>query len=716
MKEYKTEQIRNIALAGHGASGKTSLAEAFLFSMGEVNRIGNIEAGTTVSDYNPDEIERQISISSSILHGDWKDCKINILDTPGYSDFVGEVLGAIQVVDTVILVMQALSGIEVGTEQGWRFARDNGVPRIFVVNKLDKEHANYENTLKSVKNRYGAGVVAAQFPVDEGKPGYNSIVDIVLMKKITFATDRSGKMTLEDIPSDLQSVAEELREKLIEAVAESDDELLEYYLENGELTTDQFEKGFRKSIADQNLFPVFCTSSINNIGIQRLLDVISDYLPNPLETGTIKGLESSDGKEIKQKIDSNGPVISYILKTISEQHLGELSFFKVFSGQIKNGIDLLNVSNNVVERIGQVYFMNGKTRNETGYVVAGDIGAVVKLKSTHTGNTLCEKGQHFIISPIKLPKPVMLVAVIPKSRSDEEKISVGLNRLHEEDPSFTIKHDAELSQLVVSGQGELHLDIIIKRLKDKFGVEVKTEQPKVPYRESIRGKTTIKYRHKKQSGGAGQFGEVKFFIQPYNEKHPLTIPSDYTIRGEDLDELPWGGKLHFINGIVGGVIDARFIQAVKKGILEMMQNGIISGCPVRDVQVILYDGMMHSVDSNEAAFKTAGRMAFKNGFLEANPVLYEPIYDVVIHVPEDYMGDVMGDLSSRRGKIQGIDSDGSFQVIRAKVPLAELYRYSTKIRSMTAGRGIHEQDFSHYEETPKEIAQKIVEAAKEENK
>jgi elongation factor G len=720
VKDYTSDQIRNITLIGHGDAGKTSIAEAMAFSMGIVNRMGTVAAGNTISDYNADEIERKISISSSVISGEWDRHKINVIDVPGYSDFIGESRGAVRVAETVVLVMQALSGVEVGLENGWRSAEENKIPRIFVINKLDREHADFNQALTAAQERYGRGVVAAQFPVDQAEAGFHTIIDVILMKQLTFATDSSGKMTEADIPDAHKAHANELREKLVEAVAESDDTLLEAFLENGELTAEQFAVGLKAGINNRTLFPVFCVAATTNIGIYRLLDAICKYLPAPQELKEVVGNKLTKAQEeVRRPITSSGPNTVLVFKTVSEPHVGELSFIKVFTGTVSSGMDLLNATTNSMERIGTLFAMNGKSRQEVSQVVAGDIGAVVKLKSTHTGDTLCDKNDPILLPPLTFPKPSINVALIPKSRADEEKISEGLNRLREEDPSFKIIHDAELSQMILSGQGELHVNIIVKRLKDKYGVEANTKEPRISYRETIRGKATVKYRHKKQSGGAGQFAEVSIMMQPYREDAPLPIPSEYTKRGEDIDELPWGGKLSFVNCIIGGVIDGRFIPAVKKGIMEMMQQGVVAGCPIRDVQIILFDGMMHAVDSNENAFKTAGRMAFKNAFQEAKPVLHEPICNLTVNVPEEYMGDVMGDLSGRRGKILGMEGEGGFQTVKAKVPLAELYRYSTKLRSMTSGRGGHEIEISHYEEVPRDIADKIVEeikAGKEEEK
>ncbi len=714
MKEYGIGQIRNIALVGQGNSGKTTLAEAMALCMGIVNRMGTVDAGNTLSDFTPDESERKISISAAMLNGDWSGTKINIIDVPGYSDFLGECRGALRAADTAVLVMDALSGVEVGIEQGWRTADERKLPAIFVVNKLDKEQSDFNQTVAALQEQYGRGVAAVQFPVGHGQAEFNTVVDLILMKQLSFSTDGSGKVEEKEIPEDQKATADSLREKLMEAVAESDDELLEAYLDKGELTEEQFASGFCTAVSKRGLFPVFCSAAEGNIGTRRLLDAVCRYLPAPDWAKEVVGARPHKDEQVVRQIESAGTPLAFVFKTIAEAHVGELSFFKVYAGSVASGADLLNATTGNTERIGQLFFTNGKNRTETGQVTAGDIGAAVKLKATHTGDTLCDKSDPIKLPAVDFPKPSIHVAIVPKARSDEEKISDGLSRLREEDPSFTITHDSEMSQMIISGQGELHLALIVKRLKDKFGVEVDTKEPRIPYRETIKSKTRVMYRHKKQTGGAGQFGEVHFFIQPYNAERPPAVPSEFTVRGEELEELPWGGKLSFINCIVGGAIDARFIPAVKKGILEMMHGGVVAGYPVRDVQVILHDGKMHSVDSNENAFKTAGRMAFRNGVLEAKPVMFEPIADVEVHVPEEFMGDVMGDLSSRRGKILGMESEGKFQKVKARVPLAEMHRYSTKLRSMTSGRGFHEMTVSNYEELPRELADKLIEEAKKE--
>ncbi len=686
MKVFQTDHIRNVGLGGHGGSGKTILFESLLYNLKEINRIGSVEQGSTVSDYNPDEIERQISISASLGHGVWKDHKINIIDTPGYSDFFGEVVGAMRVVDTMFVVVSAASGVEVGTEQVWAEAAKQNVPRFIVINKLDRENLDFDNVVEGLVESFGHQVVLAQFPVETG-PNFDSIIDLFRMKMLKFAKDGSGNYTEEDIPADLQEKANDLHLKLVEAVAESDDTLMEKYFEAGELSEDEFKSGLKKAVAADAIFPIFCTSALNNIGVKRLLDIIVNFVPAPNERGEVK---TEDGKSIK--VDPNGPTAALIFKTVSEQHMGELSFFKVFSGTLRTGQDVINMRDGHPERIGQIFVLNGKNKKSVDEVPAGDIGAVVKLKATHTGDTLCEKGANIKFPKIEFPEPIIRTAIKPKAKGDEEKISNGLHLLHEEDPTFLYYQDAELHQTIVSGQGELHLQIILKRLHQKFNVEVEEEEPKIPYRETIRKTATAQGKFKKQTGGRGQYGDCHLRLEPME-------------RGQEFE---------FLDEIVGGVIPGKFIPAVEKGVRETMEKGVLAGYPVVDVRVAVYDGSYHTVDSSEMAFKVAAAMAFKKAFMDANPVLLEPVYNIEVRVPDEYMGDVMGDISSRRGRIIGMDRDGRFQVIKAQVPLAELYRYSTALRSLTQGRGIHKRSFSHYEEVPPDIAQKIIEKSKQE--
>lgn len=686
MKAFQTGQIRNIGFGGHGGTGKTTLVEAMLLSLKEITRMGTIEQGSTVSDYNEDEINRQISLNTSLSHGVWHDHKINLIDTPGYSDFYGEVVGSMRVMDTAFIVVSAASGVEVGTELVWHEAEKNSVPRFVVINKLDRENIDFDNVYNGLTETFGHQVVLAQFPVETG-PNFDSIIDLFRMKLLKFSKDGSGNFTEEKIPDNLKEKAEEYHLKLIEAVAESDDTLMEKYFEAGSLSEKEFHEGLKKAVIQNVVFPIFCSAATVNIGVKRLLNVIIDLCPAPDELGDKKTL---DDKTIK--VDSSQPMSALIFKTLSEMHMGELSYFKVISGVLKTGEDVMNTTGDKGERIGQIFILNGKNKKNIDELCAGDIGTVVKLKSTHTGDTLAAKGNKITFPKIDFPEPLIRTAIQPKAKGDEEKISSGLHVLHEEDPTFVYNQEAELRQTIVSGQGELHLAIILQRLKQRFGVEVEEEEPRIPYRETIKRKSEAQGKYKKQSGGRGQYGDCHLKLEP----------------------MPRGEKFEFVNAIVGGVIPGKFIPAVEKGVIEIMSKGVLAGYTVVDVRVTCFDGSYHNVDSSEMAFKVAASMGFKKAFNDAKPILLEPIINLEIRVPDEHMGDVMGDISGKRGKIIGMDSDGRFQVINAQAPLAELYRYSTTLRSITAGRGIHKRSFSHYEEVPPDFAAKIIEQAKKE--
>ncbi|NOZ56977.1 MAG: elongation factor G [Calditrichaeota bacterium] len=691
MKEYGIEDIRNICLVAHGGAGKTSLVEAMLFTSGMIKRLGSVEEGSTVSDYNPDEIERKISIALSFMHCTWEGKKINILDTPGYTDFIGEVVSGLRVADTALILLNAESGIEVGTETVWKLSNDRNLPRILFVNRLDRDRADFDNVVQQLTDRFGNAITPVQFAVNPGED-FDTIVDLVSMRLVTYNRDKSGTFKTADIPSEWQSKANELREKLVEKAAEADDELMEKYFENGDLTDDELREGIKKGLLQGTIYPVLAGSAVNNIGTRHLLDFVARFAPSPAEMPPEEGVRPDSDETVIRKPDVNEPTAALVFKTVSAMHVGDLSFFRVFSGSVKTGSELLNPNRGITERIGQVYQMNGKERHEVGYINAGDIGAVVKLRDTHTGDTLCDKRDPVVLKGIDFPEPAIRVAVEPRSKGDEEKISAGLSSLHEEDPTFTVHYDPELRQTIISGQGELHLEVVVKRLKDKFGVEVDLVEPKIPYRETLKKKAEAQGKYKKQTGGRGQYGDVWLRLEP----------------------LPRGQGFEFVDAIVGGVVPSKYIPAVEKGVREAMEEGVIAGYPVMDVKVTLYDGSYHSVDSSDMAFKIAASMGFKKAFKDAQPVILEPIYDVEVIVPEEYLGDVMGDLSARRGKILGIDSEGPFQVIKAKVPLAELYKYSTTLRSLTQGRGVHRRRFSHYEEVPKDIAEKLIAKAEEE--
>ncbi|HPG38979.1 MAG TPA: elongation factor G [bacterium] len=692
MKEFSPKEIRNIALVSHLSAGKTTLAEAFLFSAGEITRLGTIDEGTTTSDFRSDEIERKISISASLLSFEWKKSKINLIDIPGYLDFFGEVISGVRVSDLAIILLNSVSGVEVGTDFAWDILERNNIPAMLYVNFMDKEHANFDKVVKTAKEAYGNNVIMFQFPVTEGEK-FNSIIDLLKMKKITFNTDLSGKYTQEDIPADLANKAKTLRNELIEKIAESDDALLEKYFEAGELAEDEINIGLKKGLLKRSFFPVFCGVASKNLGPQLMLDFIAEFGPSPADITSVPAFDK-DNKEITIKVDENAPFSALVFKTISEMHVGELSLIKVYSGSIKSGDEVLNTANSTTEKIGQIYTLNGKNRKEIGVLKTGDIGALVKLRNTHTSNTLCDKRNPVKFAEIQFPEPVVEIAVTPKSKGDEDKISSGLHTLHEIDPSFTVRIDPELKQTVVAGQGEMHLTIILKRLKERYTVDVEQKKPKIPYRETITAKADEKYRHKKQSGGAGQFAEVWMRIEP----------------------TPRGSGFEFASAVVGGAISSSFIPSIEKGVQQVLVEGAVAGYKIVDVKAIVYDGKEHPVDSKDIAFQIAGREVFKMCMKSAKPILLEPICNVEIRCPEEYMGDVMGDLSSRRGKITGMEMHGRFQVVKAQVPLAELHNYATTLRSLTQGRATHTRKISHYDPLPKELEAKVVEESQAENK
>lgn len=689
MKEYGPDEIRNIGLVSHQSIGKTTLAEAMLFSAGETTRLGTIDEGTTTSDYRSDEIERKISISMSLLNFEWNKRKFNVLDMPGYADFIGEVKSGLRVTDLAVVLIGAITGVEVGTEIVWDILDEYKTPRLIFINKEDKEHSKFEKAVGDAREAYGNGVVIVQFPANEGE-GFNSLIDLLHMKKIVFAGDSSGKYSSEEIPADLKDKAQELRMALIEKIAESNDALLEKYFEAGELTDAELVTGLRAGIVSRGIYPVLCGAVSKNIGTHLLLDFIGDYGPSPADFPVIA--KGSDSKDVTMEVNEKAHFSALVFKTLSEMHVGELSLVRVYSGGIKSGDEVSNTSGNVTEKIGQIYSLNGKNRKEIGLLKAGDIGALVKLRNTHTGNALAEKKFPVTFPGIIFPEPVVQIAVVPKSKGDEDKISTGLHTLHEIDPSFIVEVDSELKQTVISGQGEQHLAVIINRLRERYGVEVEQKKPKIPYRETILAKADEKYRHKKQSGGAGQFAEVWMRIEP----------------------LPRGTGFEFETQVVGGAISSSFLPSIEKGVRQVLVEGAVAGYKIVDVKAIVYDGKEHPVDSKDIAFQIAGREVFKMGILSARPILLEPIYDVEIKCPEEYMGDIMGDLSSRRGKILGMDVQGRFQTVKAKVPLAELHNYATTLRSLTQGRATHTRRLSHYDPLPKELEAKVVAEAKAE--
>ncbi|HKJ67014.1 MAG TPA: elongation factor G, partial [bacterium] len=624
---------------------------------------------------------------SSLLHAEAMDLKFNILDTPGYSDFVGEVKGALAVVDTALLVVHAVSGIEVGTEITWNFAGDLNRPRIIFVNMLDKEHVNYENVVSQLQNRFGREVFPVQIPINEG-PDLEGVIDLIKMKKLRYDSSKS-RYVEEPIPDALNDRADSMHQELVELVAESDDTLLEKFFEDA-MTEDDLRSGLHTAIVANTLFPVLCGSALMNIGTYRLLEFIGNYTPAPTEMPGVRGKQN--GEEVLIECDSKAPPVAFVFKTVSEMHVGDLSVLKVYQGTLEAGMQLENTSRQERERLGQLFVLNGKKRLEVGKAFAGDIVSAVKLKNTHTNDTLSDGSKNIRLPKIQFPEPVIRSAIKAAAKGDEGKLSTALSTMHEEDPTFRYEVDSELGQTIITGLGELHLENVVSRIKKRFNLDVELEEPRIPYRETITRAVEKQGKFKKQSGGRGQYGDASIRIEP------LT-------RGEGFE---------FEDAVVGGVIPGKFIPSVAKGVRETMEQGIIAGYKVVDLKAIVYDGSHHSVDSSDVAFKVAGSMAFKDAFMDANPILLEPIYDVEVTVPEEYMGDVMGDISGRRGKIQGMDSDGHFQIIRAKIPLANLYKYSTTLRSITAGRGMHKRKFSHYATVPSDIAQEIIERSKRE--
>ena len=702
MNAYDAKHIRNVALVGHQGSGKTMLAETMLHVSGAINRMGSIEEGSTVSDYHPSEKERGMSVFSSLLHVEWKGHKINIIDTPGYPDFMGEVVTAMKVVDTAVFVMNAAEGVQVGTELAWNYGEATKKPSLFVINHLDKSDADFQSLVTQIKERFGHGATVVQIPCGVGS---RTIIDVLLMKQITFP--ENGDPQISEIDEAYRTEAEELHTSLVEDIAENDEELMELYFENGTLSEEEMRQGLHEAMLSRQLFPIFVTSATQRIGTPRLMDFISNVCPSPAE---MPPAEIVDGDPLP--CDPNASPVAFIYRTMAEQHVGDYSFLRVYSGTLEAGMDLVNAQSNSSERLGQLNVLNGNHREPVNKMTAGDLGALVKLKNTHSNDTLRLRGSNVVIQPIEYPTPRYGTAVRPAREGEEDKLAQGMHQLHEEDPSLIIVHDQHLRQIVLQGQGEMHMQIAQYRLKNRFGIDVDFYKPRVAYRETIQANARSSYRHKKQTGGAGQFADISVMVEPLNG--PFEPPTDISVRGEATIETAWGSKVEFIDGIVGGVIDMRrFFGAIQKGVMEATQDGPIAGYPVGDVRVVIYDGGMHSVDSNENAFKTAARMCFRAAFRDASPIMLEPIYDVKVTVPESYVGDVMGDLNTRRGRIQGIEAEGVFQNIIVQVPEAELYRYSTLLRSITQGRGIHSASFSRYEPMPRHVQDKVVEEAKE---
>ncbi len=687
MKAYSAQDIRNFAIVGHATSGKTMLSESMLACAGVINRLGSINNGSTVSDHHESERDHKISIHASLLNAEWQGKKFNIIDTPGYLDFISESLAALHVGDLAVIVVHANHGVGVGTDQVWRYATGYGIPKVFVINAADKEHTDFDATLAQVRSRFGDRVFPMSLPINAG-PGFNQVLDVMRGEVLTFAGDSTGQFKAEPATGALKEKVEGLHKQLIEFVAESDDALLEKFFEQGSLSEAELRAGVHRAVQSQTIIPLFVTSAETNIGVSRLMDFIAEFGASPADREKVLAVDAN-GAETEVKLTDSDPVL-YVFKTLSEGQAGDLSYFRLYSGSVRMGMDLFNSGRKMTERFGQIYIMNGKARIPVETLNAGDIGSVVKLRDTHTGNTLCGGKRGVSLTKVKYPKPNIHAALKLKSKGEEDKVAVGLATLHEEDPTFLYHVDSELHQTVISGQGELHLQVISERLKRRYRIDFELVQPKIPFRETIKGRAESKYRHKKQTGGAGQFAEVWMRIEPKQ-------------RNTDVE---------FTQSLTGQNVDRVFVPSVEKGVMAACQEGVVAGYRIVDVKIDFYDGKMHPVDSKDIAFQIAGKEAFREAFLNAKPCLLEPIHDIEIKMPEECMGNVIGDLSSRRGKILGMDSSDGFQSVKAKVPAMELYRYSSVLRSLTGGRGIHTEEFSHYEEMPREMEQKVIAESK----
>ena len=699
MKTYDLSHIKNVAVLGHAGCGKTTLVESMLFEAGVIPRRGSVEAGTTVSDYTDIEHERGSSMFTTVCNLDWRTYKINLLDTPGYDDFIGETITALRVAESGILVLNSTNGVEVGTETIWRYTEEFKTPMMIAVNKIDSEQSDFAKTVAQAKERFGRAVTVVQYPTEEG-PSCRRIIDVLSMTMYEF-DEQGGKPHKVSIPADHIEKADQLHRELVEAVAENDEGLMERYLEQGMLTEDELQRGFKLSMIRHALFPVFCVSAVRNMGSGRLMGIIDNHAPGAYERAT-PAVDTS-GEAVP--CDPAGTPLAFVFKAVSEPSLGEMSFIKVYSGTIHTSDVLMNEQTGVAENLGHLFVVDGKKREEVPFLVAGDIGAVVKLKNTHVNNTLHAKGFHTAMPAIRFPAPKIRTAVLPMRKGDEEKVGSALHHLHEEDPTLVVEPSHELGQTLLYAQGEMHLAAAKWRMSHRFHVDVDFVAPRIPYRETIERSAKGMYRHKKQSGGAGQFAEVHVLIEPWTVG--MDDPEGVTVRGTEVVDLPWGGTLVFVNGIVGGVIDARFLPAIMKGVVEKMSHGILTNSPVRDVRVSVYDGKMHSVDSNEAAFKTAGMMAFHETFLQASPKVLEPIHDVVITIPDEYVGEVLSDLPTRRAVIVNVESDGHYQKIYARMPLAELDSYPMALRAMTQARGITGSQFAEYQVVPSHVQRQL---------
>ena len=685
MKVYDAQSLRNVALVGHSGAGKTQLLSTLLFDAGAINRFGRVDDGTTVTDYDEEEIARKHTLSASLAYAEWNKTKINFIDTPGMANFLSDARAALRVADAALVVVDAVAGVEVSTEKVWAVADELAVPRLIVLNRIDRERASMERSLESLRTVFGRAVIPIQLPVGEEK-SFRGVVDLVAMKAWTFATDGSGKPSEAPIPADLADAANTAREALIEMVAEADDTLMEKFFDAGTLTQEELVGGLKRGVAVGRIFPVICTSATTNIGMQPLLDAVLNYAPSPAERPVTVGEETTIAAR------DSGPVSAFVWKTVADPFAGRITMFRVVSGTLKADSTVHNVTKDTGERLGHLVLLQGKTQTTVPEIKAGDLGAVAKLKETQTSDLLADKTVAYRVPPIKFPEPVLSYAIEPKSRADEEKISTSLHRLQEEDPSISYNRDAQTKELLLAGQGQSHIEVTVAKLKRRFGVEVNLKLPRIPYRETITVATEAHGRHKKQTGGHGQFGDCKVKFEP----------------------LPRGSEFEFVDDIFGGSIPRQYIPAVEKGLQDARMRGFLAGYPMVDFRATVFDGSYHQVDSNELSFKMAASLAFKDGMSRARPTLLEPVMDVEVRAPSDFAGDLMGDLNGRRGRIGGMDTRGAATIIRAKVPMSEMLTYEQHLTSATGGRGSYHMEFSHYEEVPGHLHGKIIAAAKAE--
>jgi elongation factor G len=691
MKVYDAPAIRNVALVGHGGCGKTTLVSALLYGMGAVTRLGRVDDGTTTTDFDPDEIERKISLQAALAHGEWKKNKINLLDCPGYANFLSEARLALSAADAAAVVVDAVSGVEVQTEKVWGFAEQFGLPRLIIVNRMDRERASFARTLEGLQNAFGRGAVPVAIPLGE-ENGFLGVADLLNDKAIIYKTDASGGFEVADVPADARAAASEAREKLIEMVAEGNEALMELFFEHGTLSPEQLSTGLREAVRQQRLFPVLPASALVNVGVAQLLDAFVELLPSPADRGAAVGTDPAAGTEAERAPSDDAPLSAFVFKTLVDPHAGRISLFRVRSGVLKADTPVWNATRDAAERVGSPFLLQGKTQVPVSEVRAGDLGAVAKLKDTQTGDTLCDKQQPIVYPRVEIAEPATTFAIEPKTRGDEDKISTALQRLLEEDPVLRVSRDQQTHEMLLSGNGQLHIEVVVGRLRKRYKVEVNLKRPKIPYRETIKAAAEGHGRHKKQTGGHGQFGDCKIRMKP----------------------LPRGSDFEFADAVFGGAIPRNFIPAVEKGIQDARMRGYLAGYPMVDFQVELYDGQYHDVDSSEMSFKIAGSLAFKDAVAKCRPTLLEPIMKVEIAVPEEFAGSVMGDLSSRRGRPQGMEPRGSLHVIHAEVPMAEMLSYDAELTSMTGGRGSYHMEMSHYDEVPNQLQEKIVTAAKAE--